>query len=166
MVTGQYGYRFHKHISRERMYDMATAAANELSKDLKSEKGINVGPVLFKDYYQRQLYPNDKLENFVRFKVQPMMTLEIKPEWGSFDDYLGAMRTKYRTRAKRCFKKSSDIRIEEMTASQIEEHKGIMYEMYLAIAQEASFNLFFLDVDYFYRLKTTIEGSLNRSRVL
>lgn len=160
MVTGQYGYRFISGMDRNTMYYYAVNAANHLSKKLKNEKGIQVGPVLFKDYYARQLYPKDQLEHFIQFEVQPMMTMYIDPEWDKMEDYLGAMRTKYRTRAKRCFKKLGDIKIVEMSAEMISENRGIMYEMYLSIAEEASFNLFFLDMDYFYNLKCELKNKL------
>lgn len=37
----------------------------------------------------------------VTVPAEPFMVLELDPAWTSFDDYLGAMKTKYRTRAKR-----------------------------------------------------------------
>jgi hypothetical protein len=36
--------------------------------------------------------------------AEPFMVLPIRPEWQSFEDYLGAMSTKYRTRAKKALK--------------------------------------------------------------
>ena len=42
-------------------------------------------------------------------KAEPPMRVELAPEWTSFDDYLAAMRPKYRQRARSARKKSKKV---------------------------------------------------------
>ncbi len=160
MVTGQYGFRFSKAIPRDNQYELMSQAANHLASKLQNEEKINVGPVLCKDYYTRQLYSHDKLDDFTKFTVQPSMIFEIDPSWHTFDDYIAAMRTKYRTRAKRAMKKQGNIICRELDLEDITKYQDRMNSLYLYVANQASFNLFFLHNDYFIYLKKYLEDHL------
>lgn len=160
MVTGQYGFRFLKSIDRDRQYELMSRATDHLVSKLKVEDQINVGPVLCKDYYERQLYSKNSLDVYTKFTVQPSMIFDINKEWSTFEDYLSAMRTKYRTRVKRAIKKLGCIEVRELSLFDISNYKSRMNDLYLYVANQASFNLFHLHVDYFYELKNHLGDAL------
>ena len=58
------------------------------------------------------------------------MVLSIKPNWKSFEDYLADLRTKFRTRVKKTFEKSSDVVIKDSLQNDfiIEEYKSTKTE--------------------------------------
>lgn len=157
MVTGQYGYRFSKKIARDKQYKFMAQSNNLIVDLLKREYKIKVGPVLCKDYYERQLYGTDNFEDYTKFTVQPSMIFEVREEWHSFEDYLGSMKAKYRTRVKRAKKKLEGISRRTLESNDIELLKVRMNELYLNIAKQAGFNLFFLHENYFLDLKINLK---------
>ena len=50
---------------------------------------------------------------------QPNMIFDLRPQWKTVDDYLDAMSSKYRIRARRAFKKSEGLRFKELSFVQI-----------------------------------------------
>jgi len=53
--------------------------------------------------------------SYNEFNLQPNMVLDIPENWETFDDYLQALTSKSRVRAKRAFKKGKDISKKEFT---------------------------------------------------
>ena len=153
MVTGQYGFKFVEGIDLDQRYAYMMASKKHLVTWLKESQGIDVGPFLCKDYFEHQVTPGTSMNNCTPFKVQPSMIFTIEATWKSFDDYLSAMRTKYRTRVKRAFKKLSGIERRDLNLEDLISYKDDMYALYEYVARQASFNLFFLSKEYFYQLK-------------
>jgi predicted N-acyltransferase len=75
-----------------------------------------------------------------------------------FDAYLGAMSTKYRTRAKRAFKKAEAIERRELTSADIQQEAGKMYELYREVATNAGFNMVDLNQHYMTALHQAMNG--------
>jgi len=92
-------------------------------------------------------------QGFHHFNVQPNMLLDIRPEWNSFEDYLASMSSKYRVRAKRAYKKSTDIEFREFGEEEIEQHLDKIYEYFIEVQKNAGFNLVYLKPTYFLELK-------------
>lgn len=51
--------------------------------------------------------------------AQPTMRVELRPEWADMDDYLGAMRSKYRQRARSARKKGRDLVRRELSLDEL-----------------------------------------------
>ncbi|MBV7439846.1 N-acetyltransferase [Weeksellaceae bacterium TAE3-ERU29] len=98
-----------------------------------------------------------KLKDYTTLKVQPNMVLEIKEDWQTFEDYLLAMRTKYRTRAKRAFKKSKEINFIEFKAEEIKENETKIYQLFKNVANNAEVSAYVLPSNYFYELKDKLK---------
>jgi len=77
-----------------------------LFPELDGEKGISQVPIWPKGY--KLLVANVRGQNAVQGAIvvpaEPFMVLPIRPKWESFEDYLGSMSAKYRTRAKKALK--------------------------------------------------------------
>jgi len=55
-------------------------------------------------------------------KAEPPMRVELDPSWTTFDDYLGAMRPKYRQRARSARKKAKKVSRTRLSPVEIEAH--------------------------------------------
>lgn len=126
-VTEKYRRHFHKNFSKP---------SGILLKDIKKGKGN----------YTQTLAEN----GFSNFRVEPKMKIEIDPAWNNFEDYLSALKSKYRVRVRRAKKKLGDgVTRRILTAEELNRYAGKMYDLYMETAGGAGFNLFFLDDFYF-----------------
>ena len=160
LLTGEYGFHFADNtILYKDQFTIVETALNAIQKLLASN-GYSCGPILMKDYYKDKEMSLNKLDNskFTEFAVQPNMILNIREEWNAFEDYLGAMKSKYRVRAKRAFKKLGDAVIKkELTVEDIQQHEKRIFDLYKETATDADFNLFTLPTNYFTILKQKLE---------
>jgi predicted N-acyltransferase len=122
-----------------------------LRKQLK-QKGVKASVTLFKDYFEKN---RQNIENtsFGEFQIQPNMVIEIQEDWKKLDDYLSAMSSKYRVRAKSAFKKAKDIEKQELGLTEIKRYEIQMFELYNQIVESAGFNGIKLQQNYFTNLK-------------
>lgn len=91
---------------------------------------------------------------FAGVAILPTATMDLS--YDSFDDYLGAMRSQYRRRAKQAFKKSEHLRIERLSGFEREADElahlwRLIYERASEVKREA------LTPEYF-RAASSVEG--------
>lgn len=90
-------------------------------------------------------------QGFTEFEIQPNMVLNLHFE--GMDGYLGAMSTKYRTRAKRAFKKLDGIERKKLSLAEIQLELPTIYRLYRDIANNAGFNMVDLNEQYLAALE-------------
>lgn len=123
------------------------------------KKGTKIPAILHKDLFKTNRWPvGEHLvgNGFVEFDIQPNMILNIRPEWGDFEDYVAAMDKKYRTRTRRAFKKKDGLALVEFSASDVLALRDEFYALYRAIAKNAGFNMIDLNPDYLPALKAEL----------
>jgi hypothetical protein len=122
-------------------------------KPFLKKKKIKI--ITSKEYYGEQLERLNDLKTFgyTSPTALPNMVFPVKSDWLTFDDYLQALQSKSRTRAKRAFKKCKEIIKKELSLEEIKEQQAGIFQLYQATAQSADFNLLDLNKDYFYGLK-------------
>jgi len=154
LVTGAHGYAFKEaRIGQSQSMELLDEALKTVVQTLKAEEGIHVPVVLYKDLrpewesHRNSLRQLDCLE----FLIQPNMVLSLP--YPTFEEYLGAMTTKYRTRAKRAFKKAQGLEKKELTLIDIEQWQDLLFAHYKNIADSAGFNMVALNPGYFAALK-------------
>jgi hypothetical protein len=155
LLSGEHGYFFdynqiEPQQASELLYQSMQASVQQLEQE-----GIKVPVTLYKDIAPKdQPTVGQQLQQngYVEFEIQPTMILDLKC-FAGFDAYLSAMSTKYRTRAKRAFKKKDGIECREMSVIDIRRHNHTIYQLYQNIAQNAGFNMIQLDEDYLWTLK-------------
>lgn len=84
------------------------------------------------------------LPDWVDLEFDPVMRLPLDPGWTGLDDYLGALRTKSRTKVKRILTCSESCSLTEWNLAEVEEHAQALYELYAQVYEEASFRLGYL----------------------
>ena len=154
LLTGEHGWYFdHKLIQEKDAARALESALNDVVKIMAGE-GIRIPVILVKDVApERNFTRNNFIQSgFTEFDIQPNMVLELP--FKSFDEYLGAMSTKYRTRTKRAFKKFEEIERRELSLEEIERELPVIYRLYKDVASNAGFNMVDLTDDYFTGMKT------------
>ena len=87
------------------------------------------------------------------------MTFELNKQWLVFDDYLAAMKTKFRVKARKAFIRSKEIRIEEVTKENIDSQLHQMTHLYQKVVANANFNLSNFNLKTFKDLKELLEDN-------
>lgn len=110
---------------------------------VNSDKKLKIDAFLIKDFVNESLFITDELKdyNYHPFLVEPNMRFQLNKNWLTFDDYLASMKTKFRVKARKAFKQSADLRIENITLNNIEEQLPKMTALYKKVSSNADFNL-------------------------
>lgn len=158
LVTGSHGFIFTEQVSPDDQWGLIDFILHHLIKALESE-GIKVRLLFVKDFFaprEKVLRMSKNTRVYHGFHAQPNMIMHLRPEWHSFEDYLKALNSKCRVRAKRAFKKFVGITRRELQVDDLLKHKDKINEYYHDIADNASFNLFSLSPDYFISVKRNL----------
>lgn len=100
--------------------------------------------------------PFDKKACLHPLNFQPNMVMAIQPSWSAIDDYLDAMSAKYRTRAKRAFKKREGLYFKELSQPEIELWADQLAELYQGIVAASGFSVACVEANYFPALKVAL----------
>lgn len=154
LLTGNYGLKLKGKTTRESFVILNTVTKHAMPL-IEKEKGYRFSFLFYKDFSEEEAAQSEALsqKNFHCVKSEPNMVMELPREWDTFDDYLAAMSSKYRVRAKRAFKKGKDLERMDMTAEQIEAHKQRIHELYKNVSHSVDFNLVYLHQDYYPEMK-------------
>ncbi|MCC6411694.1 MAG: GNAT family N-acetyltransferase [Saprospiraceae bacterium] len=155
LLTGEHGFYFNEaKIGKEKSVELLENALVTVVNVFEKE-GVKMPVILVKDLTpeQRPVQGVDLVNHkgFVEFEIQPNMVLPL--HYKDFDDYLQSMSTKYRTRAKRAFKRIEGIEKRELTQADIQRELPRLYHLYREIAHNAGFNMVDLNEHYLLALK-------------
>jgi len=90
---------------------------------------------------------------FNRFASEPEMMLSFEDEWTSYQDYLSAITSKYRTKAKSVLKKSKALEVRELDYEFINENREQIFQLYKNVIDKAKFMISEVTANYFTGLK-------------
>ena len=123
---------------------------------VNSNNSINIDAFLLKDFVNESLFITDELKNYNYhpFSVEPNMILEINEDWNSFEDYLNAIKTRFRVKAKKAIQLSKDIIIKEVNDHNIENKLPKMTALYKKVVSNADFNLSHFNLESYKTLKS------------
>lgn len=155
LVTGEHGYRFLRNRSKKEEADILAEALDCIRENCESE-GEQVDVTLVKDFFTPHFLTTKSCflkAAYHELSVQPNMIMEIPGDWTSVEDYLLAMKSKYRVRTRRARKFADRLERLELFQDQLTEHRDHMHFLYNEIADGADFNLFKLHKDYLVALK-------------
>ncbi|MDO1502328.1 hypothetical protein Q2T40_19510 [Winogradskyella maritima] len=118
-------------------------------------KSIRVNAIFVKDFENESLCITDELKDFdyASMRVEPNMTIGLKPEWHSFDDYKNALRSKYRVKANKADKDSDALTVKLFNEHDIAEHINALQALYENTIANADFNAQVLDLNTYISLK-------------
>lgn len=104
---------------------------------------FSIDVFIMKDFLEESLTISNELISlgYYAFNVEPNMKLNLDSNWNSLDDYLAAMKTKFRVKAKKAFELSNSLKVATVTSQNIDTQLAAMTKLYLKVASKASFNL-------------------------
>ncbi len=155
LLTGEHGFIFDEVVVSREMAIKMLEEAGVLVSEYLSANGLKIHGYFLKDLNIDKAKEGvilDKLK-FHEFVFHPNMVLPIRNGWDNFEDYMSAITSKYRVRAKRAFKKAKGIEKIELNAERLGIANGSIYQLYKNVANQASFNMVSLGENYFLELK-------------
>ncbi|MFV0238329.1 MAG: hypothetical protein ACK5HU_07360 [Flavobacteriales bacterium] len=155
MLTGEHSYYFDfNSISEKKALSLWYKAIYNFKK-LKYKPDLT----LLKDFFDHKKYDFEilKKEHYHSYYVEPNMILHLNPEWNSLADYTAVMKKKYRARVTTARKKFNTTRKKTLSYSEIVEHKSSLFKLYKNVSDNASFNTFILNEDYFQEMKQNLD---------
>lgn len=167
LLTGEHGFWFDKNLTDLPLVQRLLFHGIEALKiSLRKQCNIKINATLAKDFYLNSPACRQasflKSKNYIPFQAEPGFIFTVKPEWKNMDDYLKALSSKYRIRARRAFTKlGADVVRKEFSEADLIEHKKEMHQLYLFVKTSASFNLTDLPDDYFLQLKRSLKNNFH-----
>lgn len=154
LLTGEHGYYFKNDLDKAVAFDMLEEALLKIQDDWEKQK-VNIDGIFIKDILQEHRAPGKVLveRKFREFTFHPNMVLTIPDDWHTFEDYLAAISSKYRVRAKKAFRSGEKIERRELTESQIISYKDRLYELYQSVVDNQDFNMVTLNENYLPALR-------------
>ncbi|MDB5283130.1 MAG: hypothetical protein JWO06_2205, partial [Bacteroidota bacterium] len=147
-MTGENGFYFNQDIDKKTRAVLLRKAIIDVAKTDRQIRAI-----LISDLYEPK---SDFDEGFKRcgyseITVESDMSIHIRPEWKSFDDYLGAFSSKYRVRARKAFSlvKESQVVKKDLNEEEIAQCEDRLFELYEKVIGRAEFKLASLTKDFF-----------------
>ncbi|MFD2561287.1 hypothetical protein [Aquimarina rubra] len=155
---GEHGFLYSDKISAKEAFENLSDALREIRKTERSDKPSFI---LLKEFWPTSFNQSDyiKDQKFREFRIDVNMVLRVRPSWNNFEDYLTSMKTKFRTRAKKVFKKSADITVKDFTAEDINNYKEEIDKLYLSVLENADFKIGKLNAVTFRNLKNSLNES-------
>lgn len=161
MVSGPFGWQRvgNNFVTNEKeVAELVVAAASEVKQIIG-----NYSALLIKDLVDLKspLAAIWEKEGFYQLPVDPSMSLDLRSDWTSFDDYLLDMSSKYRVRCRRARKQlPAALERKSLSLSECKTHAAKMYELYLEVKAEAAFDAVNLSPGYFVNLKKKLGDQL------
>lgn len=152
LSTGEHAFHFKKEISTQEVTTLLSKALQLFTTQSRLHNR-RIAATIIKDLPENVDAELFKNQGFVPIHFQPSMIFDLNPNWQSFEDYLHAMSSKYRVRARRALKKATDLKWREWNAAEIEKNLSKVNELYKNIAQGADFNAVHLRPQHFLNFK-------------
>ncbi|HFA50875.1 MAG TPA: GNAT family N-acetyltransferase [Bacteroidetes bacterium] len=155
LFTGEHGFHFDSNkIGRADFMELLHEALDKTQLFCK-ERNIKTDGVFIKDLCDghEETCKALKAKKYREFLFHPTMVLHLREEWQSYDDYLQAISSKYRVRAKKAAKKGAALQRVVFTKEQLEKNIDRLYELYRGVMDTAGFNMVVLHENYILKLK-------------
>jgi hypothetical protein len=145
-VSGAFGLFFRPGISSE----LRDAAWSALIDSVQST-GRNFSIVLVKDLEQQSSDAEgfEQRSGYTNTQTLPVMRIHFQPHWQHFQDYLAAMGSKYRIRAKAALKKGQKLHTELWSREQFRAQQQTIMALYDAVFYKAKFRIRKVNAAYF-----------------
>ena len=153
-VSGEHGVFIKENQDKKAIVKELAKSINYFVNSNKIfKKQIDV--FLLKDFAEESLFITDELKDYKyhAFSVAPNMKLQLEENWHNFDDYLAAMKTKFRVKARKAYQQSAELLIREVTLCTFEEQLPKMTTLYKKVAANAGFNLGDFNLETYRDLK-------------
>lgn len=153
-LSGEYGTFLKNNTDKVESFKAISEGVKQLAKSTKK-----LSAIFIKDFENASLPITNHLKSYdyASMKVEPNMIITLKPEWHDFNDYLNALKSKYRIKANRADAKSDALEAKLFTESDIKHHKDALQALYQNTIDNADFNAQILNLDTYIHLKKSFK---------
>ena len=151
-MTGENGFYFNQDIEKAQRGALLRKAVKEAAKS-----DSNIRAVLVGDLYEPKSEFDSAFKKcgYSEITVESDMGLKLNPDWKTFADYINALSSKYRVRAKKVFSlcKEAGVVRKDLNVEEITQYQDRLFELYEKVISRAEFKLASLTKDFFARQK-------------
>lgn len=153
-VSGEHGFYIKDNQDKNTIIQSIAKAVVDF-ENLSAKNAADV--FMFKDFENKSQFTSTLYnEGYNSFNVDPNMVLHLDNNWNNLDDYLTALKTKFRVKARKAFKLSAMLKIEDVTAGRLSELFPEMTSLYKTVSAKASFNLVDFNLETYKTLKENL----------
>lgn len=156
-TTGQHSFIIKENYNSNKAYK----ALDEAIESIKKDDSKKITGILVKDFTEDLFPQSDYLKQLSYNELQAEPNMFFKINWESFDGYLNAMTSKFRTKAKGVYKKSKALVVREMCVEKMHEHELEMQKLYDGVLNQAGLKLSRFDLKSFTKLKETYKDNFS-----
>ena len=159
-ATGENGFLFSDRISKyDRIYLINKGIKKIVNQELARNRPISIS--LIKEFWPDNLSMS---KEFTRCKYHEVnidvnMVLNLNSSWHSFDDYLMALNSKFRTKYKQVFKKSKELEIIDFDNNTVIDRLSEIDKLYHNMVNKSSFTFGRLNAKTFQELYNELGDS-------
>lgn len=151
-LSGNHGYYFGRIDLPEHL--LLEQCQRAVRADLEAQ-GIAVSVTLVKDF-EPERGPHEGSMRQMRyhpFRILPSLILDLRPEWRDFSDYLAALSSKYRVRARKAQRLlEASVQARNLTSEEIIAMESRLFALYQRVVDDSGFNVIHLHPGYFQAL--------------
>ena len=143
LSSGDHAYRFAPSISQSVKFKLIHQALD--IPRINGSKPPNSKMV--KDHYSEKGWP-EKIagksswhRKWIDLEFDPVMEVDLKPEWKKFEDYSSALRKKSRTKVRRILRGSEELTLKDLSLQEVEENADKLHSLYKQVYDRAGFTL-------------------------
>ncbi len=144
LAAQESGFAFHPDLDQPSRSALLDKALRQAARELGGIRGFLVSG------------PSPEMPGFYQVPAEPDMVMDLDPSWATLDDYLQALQSKYRVRAKRILREAEHLELRELDEAGLREGQERWHRLYLQVLERAGFNLATLAPDYFCSLKQSL----------
>jgi len=154
LVTGDHGYKFASTINNTEIKELIIAATKKVNKQFG-----NCNMTLYKDFPVKDIDETDAgFAGFSHFLADPNMKMETN--YSTWNEYLAALSSKYRTRTKKVYKESSALKTVEINSENFHLHKEDIQILYNNIMDNIGFKMAVANADYFANITKRLKDKI------
>jgi hypothetical protein len=155
LLCGEHGYWFQPTVT-DGERNIFIKEGLEIAKEYLLKAGTYISAVFVKDFFETNRPVLFETDGYNPFQVEPNLVFDLPENWLKYDDYLNALSSKYRVRAKRAFKKAESLDRKVFNEERIQAYLPRLNELYQNIADAADFNMVSLHPEHQLAQKRTL----------
>ena len=134
--------------------EVIKAICSEINVLAKLKKPLHA--IFIKDFIEQSRKHTDYFQKcgFTPMHVEPNMIISINENWKSFDDYKQTLKSKYRVKANKADKTSTQLVARILTGSDLEFYKDELQQLYENTIANADFNAQVLNLNTYIKLRS------------
>ena len=158
-VSGNHGVYLHPSSDKKKVLKKLIKTIHKYSIQEFQSNPIDI--FIVKDFTKEDLVTTNELISlgYYAFNVEPNMTMKINSDWKTLADYLRALKTKFRVKAKKALELSKDLEIRDLNKDSIESELQEMTLLYKKVTSKAGFNLVDFELKSYNSLLVKLDDS-------